>query len=73
MKENLRRLQLIMKLTRIDPEWFYSIAVCPGYTSFQGRYNSAVVIELHALGFDSKIDSIGYTVFHRGCIEITLT
>lgn len=72
MKENLRRLQLIFRLTRLKPEMFYSINVTEYDISLQGRTNDIGNVE-KKLKFryskeESKKDS--FYSFRRGMLKI---
>lgn len=53
MKENLRRLQLIFRLTRLKPEMFYSIRIGEYTIELQGSPSS----ELDEFIRDNKMEN----------------
>lgn len=73
MKENLRRLQLIFRLTRLKPEMFYSINVTESGLHFQGKFSGEKVNEVKKLFTNFCLSSNGYVEFSRCNLEITLT
>lgn len=72
MKENLRKLQLIFKLTALSPEMFYSISVMSGI-SLQGNMKASTIAELEKLRFSLSVDERGYLIGSRNAIDICLT
>lgn len=72
MKENLRRLELIFKLTRLKPEMFYSISFCNSRIVMQG-YTDKLHNVCSELKFEDQNNCIGtMRRFMRNgmCIEI---
>jgi len=46
MKSNLRRLHLLFKFTRLNPDMFYSISVTESGIYLQGKFNGELVNQL---------------------------
>jgi hypothetical protein len=72
METNLRRLELILKLTRIKPEWFYSISVTTHEVSFQGYKSDKLLAELSNFTF-APYEGTEYIISVRGDVTIVLT
>lgn len=72
MKENLRKLQLIFKLTVLDPEMFYSIGFMSNIR-LQGVLSSTTIAALTKLKFNLSPNEMGFLTGSRNNIEVTLT
>ncbi|HHV04416.1 MAG TPA: hypothetical protein GXX64_11035 [Bacteroidales bacterium] len=72
MKENLRKLQLIFKLTALDPEMFYSIGFMSQIT-LQGALSSTTIAALTKLKFNLSPNEMGFLTGSRNGIEVILT
>ena len=72
MKENLRRLQLIFRFTRLKPEMFYSINVTEYDISLQGRKTDIGNAEKELnFKFNKEQSKEGsFDSFKRGIIKI---
>ena len=72
MKNNLRKLSILLKL--IDISKFYGMSVSAWSIMLQGKFDSNVVLTLKRNRFlDTRISDNGFIVFTRGNITITLT
>ena len=71
MKNNLRRLNAIMKL--FPENSFYTVAATEYGVSCQGRYNANTVLLARKLKFTFSISESGYTDGKRGYYNICLT
>ena len=69
MKENLRRLQLIFRLTRLKPEMFYCISVTNYEITLQG-YADIVLPMCNQLKFE--MSSFDRRQFERDGINLSL-
>jgi len=72
MKDNIRKLSLLIRLGIIDPSNFYSIRL-DGEITCQGKYDSGIAKKYLNYHFDSHIDSSGYLNLKRKNIRIVLT
>ena len=72
MKENLRKLQLIFKLTALDPEMFYLIGFMSRIT-LQGVLSSTTIAALAKLKFNLSPNEKGFLTGSRNGIEVILT
>jgi hypothetical protein len=71
MKENLRRLNWILKL--IPEDNFYSISLTSSEVSLQGFFNTKIVLFATKFKFEQSVNPHGYICFKRRNYEICLT
>ena len=69
MKTQLRKLELIFKLTRFKPEMFYSISFSNSEINLQGKFTPST----NKLLKNINIDSNGYVKMEKYNLIITLT
>lgn len=72
MEKQLRKLDLLFRLTRLKPEMFYSVTVSERTINLQGffNYKTVMVIKKYAEG---TISDDGFIEFSKNNISIILT
>jgi len=71
MKDNLRRLQWILKLLKYNSNIY--TASCSSDINIQGYFHPSLTTTLIKLRFTQCIDINGYLSFTRGYYTVTLT
>ena len=71
MKDNLRKLNLMVALGIVQMDWFYSVTLYPYEIVFQGKFDSDIVKKLKSL-FQFAVDNDFVIASSRG-IRIVLT
>jgi len=71
MKDNLRRLKVLLELLGYDN--FYSVS-CDNYlVNLQGEYHPTVILKARKLKFTFSINEVGNTIALRSGYRIVLT
>ena len=74
MKNNLRKLRLIERITRLDLSMFYDISIGRSGIRLQGKFNPELVkYFLKLRGVETAVDDNGYIEFTKSNITIVLT
>lgn len=73
MKTQLRKLNLIFKLTEISEEMLFVISTWNNEITAQGEFNTKTVKVLVRLNFAQSIDGNGMITFKRNKVTITLS
>jgi hypothetical protein len=73
MKTQLRKLNLIFKLTEISEEMLFVISTWEDEISAQGKFNTNTVRALVRLKFAQSINDSGMITFKRNKVTITLS
>lgn len=73
MEKQLRKLDLLFRLTRLKPEMFYSVTVNECTISLQGLFNSKTVIDIKKIFVEATISDNGFIEFSKNNISIILT
>lgn len=73
MEKQLRKLDLLFRLTRLKPEMFYTITVYERTINLQGLFNSKTVIDIKKIFGEATISDNGFIEFSKNNISIILT
>lgn len=73
MEKQLRKLDLLFRLTRLKPEMFYSVTVNEHIINLQGLFNSKTVIDIKKIFGEATISDNGFIELSKNNINITLT
>lgn len=73
MEKQLRKLDLLFRLTRLKPEMFYSVTVNEHTINLQGLFNSKTVIDIKKIFVEATISDNGFIEFSKNNISIILT
>ena len=74
MKDNLRKLNLIFRFTKLKPGMFYSVSFTETGVNMQGHFKGLTAAMLKQMLFDDGVDKeYGYVTFVRSNIIVTLT
>lgn len=71
MKDNLRRLQLFLAISKIPVKLFYSINITPSDISLQGRFYPETAKLFSS--WKTNISTNGYIEFNKNKFKVTLT
>jgi len=73
MEKQLRKLDLLFRLTRLKPEMFYSVTVSEHTINLQGFFNCKTVVDIKKIFVEATISDNGFIEFSKNNISIILT
>jgi len=73
MKTQLRKLNLIFRLTEINEDMLFVVSIWGNEIIAQGKFNTNAVKILVRLKFSQSIDGNGMITFKRNKVTITLS